>query len=170
MTRDAFDRFWTASLVAVFAIAMSGTGCSTVGGSRGGGRGEVGEVHLFGVPVALNLDSRPGPDGIGVRIYLTAGGRAQGIEMKRGRLEVLMFEGALTDEALASATPRKVWSYTPSQLAPAVGTSALGTGYQLALNWGADRPRNGAVTVIARYLPPNGAPLFSASSSIAAGN
>lgn len=168
--RRALSSLWTAWLVAVLSIAVSGSGCSTVGGSTGGGRGEIGEVHLFGVPVALNLDSRPGPDGIGVRIYLTAAGRAQGMEMHRGRLEVLMFEGALTDEALASATPRKMWSYTPPQLAPAVGTSALGTGYQLALNWGEDRPRTGAVTVIARYHPPTGVPVVSTSSSIAVGN
>lgn len=158
------------SLAATLWIAVLGLGCSTARDGRSGGRGEVGELHLFGVPVAIDLDSRPGPDGIGVRIYFTAAGRAQGIEMNRGRLEVLMFEGALTDEALASATPRKVWSYSPTQLAPAIGTSALGTGYQLALNWGADRPRNGAVTVIARYLPPKGSPMVSASSSIAVGN
>ena len=168
---DAVRRNHPAGIIALMlGLALLGAGCASTPGFRGGGRGDVGEVHLFGVPVALNLDSRPGPDGIGVRIYLTAAGRAQGIEMHQGRLEILMFDGALSDEALGASKPRKTWIYSPQQLAPAVGSSALGTGYQLALNWGQDRPRSGAVTVVARYLPPSGPPLVSTSSSIAVGN
>jgi hypothetical protein len=70
---------------------------------------------------------------------------------------------------MPGAAPRKTWSFTPSQLAPVVGTSALGTGYLLSLNWGEDRPRTGAVTVIARYHPPVGSDLISTPNSILVG-
>ena len=75
---------------ALLAVLLAG--CA--GGGRGGG-GAVAEVHLFGVPVALNLDGVPGPDGIGVRIYASGSGVARGIVVRSGVLEVLMFDGAV---------------------------------------------------------------------------
>ncbi len=144
------------------------TGCAAIHGA-GGGRGDIGEIHLFGVPVALNLDSKPGPDGIGVRVFMTPAGRARGTEMHEGRLDVLMFDGVVTETDFTRTPPLKVWSFTAQQLAPVVGSSALGIGYQLALNWGQSRPHVTSVTVVARYHPPSGPDLFSTPNSISVG-
>ncbi|MEN9676501.1 MAG: hypothetical protein RIS76_2397, partial [Verrucomicrobiota bacterium] len=52
---------------------LAASGCATGGGQS------VSELHLFGVPVALNLDPTPGPDGIGVRVYASDAGGAEGV-------------------------------------------------------------------------------------------
>ena len=154
----------TAALAVTLAMLV---GCA--GPRVSGGRSEIGEIHLFGVPVALNLDSRPGPDGIGVRVFMTPAGRARGTEMREGRLDVLMFDGVVTAADFTRTPPLKVWSFNARQLAPVVGSSALGIGYQLALNWEQNRPHVTSVTVVARYHPPSGPDLFSTPNSISVG-
>ena len=117
----------------------------------------------------MNLDSRPGPDGFGIRFYLTQDGKARGVEMRQGRIDVLMFDGAVPEAEIPSSQPLKVWSFTPQQLAPVAGTSALGMGYLLTLNWGTTRPRMTGITVVVRYHPPSGPDLYSAPNAIVVG-
>jgi hypothetical protein len=94
---------WPGLLLFVALAVVSG--CAH-GGSRGAGA--VSEVHLFGVPVALNLDGMPGPDGIGVRIYASGSTVARGVEIRQGVLEVLMFDGSVDGGNVRGATARKV--------------------------------------------------------------
>ena len=47
----------------VLAAALWTGGCAAPGASGTGGQA-VGSLHLYGLPVALDLDGRPGPDGI----------------------------------------------------------------------------------------------------------
>jgi len=143
----------------VLAIGLT-SGCAT------GGGGGVSELHLFGVPVAINLDQKPGPDGIGVRIYASAAGGGEGIAIRQGTLEVLLFDGIVSAAVAQTTPPLKVWSFNPSELKPYAGKTSLGAGYQLALKWGAEVPRQSVVTVIARYRSTEGALLWSSANTV----
>jgi hypothetical protein len=92
---------WPGLLLFVALAVVSG--CAHGGGR---GAGAVSEVHLFGVPVALNLDGMPGPDGIGVRIYASGSTVARGVEIRQGVLEVLMFDGSVDGGRVRGATAR----------------------------------------------------------------
>lgn len=169
--RPTFDRLWPwrfspESSVAlwIFPSALALWGCATSGQSASG---LPGELHLFAVPAALQLDDRPGPDGIGVRVYASAAGKSRGLEIRAGVLEVLLFDGSPTVAQMKNAKPLKIWSFPASELSPFVAVTSLGTGYQMALNWEANRPSGSVVTVIARYHPLQGAELVSSANTIA---
>lgn len=153
---------WRTGLLLFAALALV-PGCSH---GVGRGSGAVSEVHLFGVPVALNLDGRPGPDGIGVRIYASGSTVARGLEIRQGVLEVLMFDGAVDGGSVRGATPRKVWALDAKDLKPLAAETSLGVGYQLALRWEGSRPRSSVVTVAARYRGPDGREQWSAANTI----
>jgi len=143
--------------------ALVAAGCAT----GNGGRSEApAELHLFGLPVALNLDGKPGPDGIGVRVYASAAGLAKGVPITRGTLEVLMFDGVVGETELRTRSPRHQWSLPAAALKPFASLTSLGTGYQLALRWEQDSPRTPVVTVMARYHSPEGAELQSAANTV----
>lgn len=137
------------------------TGCA---GIRSGGR--LTELHLFGVPVALNLGSKSGPDGIGIRLYASTTDVAKGIPIRDGVLEILMFDGSVGEAYARSKDPLKTWSFTSSQLGAFVGTTSLGVGYQFPLRWGTEAPRQPVVTVIARHVAPNKAVTWSTATTI----
>lgn len=77
-----------------------------------------------------------------------------------------MFEGAVTDAAVREGKPRRVWKVTPEELKGLGAITSLGLGYPLTLRWGDDRPTGDRITVVARYVAPDGAAIFSAVSSI----
>jgi hypothetical protein len=124
------------------------------------------EIHLFGVPSALNLDSIPGPDGVGVRIYASTATVAKGLAIRSGTLEILMFDTPGQAANPEGNKPRHMWAFTPNQLKQVSGETSMGLGYRLALPWGADKPAGHSVTVIARYLPRKGKPIYSSPSTI----
>ena len=154
---------WPGLLLFVALAVVSGC-------AHGGGRGPgaISEVHLFGVPVALNLDGAPGPDGIGVRIYASGPTVARGVEIRKGVLEVLMFDGSVDGGSVRGVTARKVWTLDAKDLKPLAAETSLGVGYQLALRWEGNRPRGNVVTVTARYRGPDGRELWSAANTISA--
>ena len=149
-------------LIWVGLVVTPIAGCVT-GGSQGNG---ISVIHLFGMPVALNLDPTPGPDGIGIRIYASAPGVDQGIEIRQGSLEVLMLDGVVTEAQAKAAKPRKVWSFTSTALRSFAGKTSLGSGYQLALRWGKEAPPTSVVTIIARYRSPRGQEVWSTASTV----
>ena len=64
--------------------------CATIPSSS-----DISQVHLFGLPVAVNMDQRPGPDGISVRVFASAPDKARGLPVRSGTLEILAFDGPL---------------------------------------------------------------------------
>lgn len=141
-------------------------GCSTGSSPSRARGGPVGELHLFGVPVALNLDGRPGPDTLGLRIYASAAGAARGIAIRQGQLEVLMFDGTVSGATVRETPPLKLWTLDAAALKALTAETSLGIGYQLALGWGEQRPRGSVVTVIARLRVPGRPDLYSSPSTI----
>ncbi len=155
-----------ARLACIVALCILGAGCGGAGKAARGGRDAVADLHLFGVPVALNLDGVPGPDGIGVRIYASGPGVARGVAIRQGTLEVVLLEGVVDAGAVGTTKPLKVWSFDAPALKPLIAETSLGLGYQLALRWGKDRPTDKVVTVVARYRSPAGAVIYSTSNTI----
>lgn len=147
-------------LLALMACILSS--CATVApGSEG-----IEQIHLFGAPAALNLDGVPGPDGVGIRIYASSAAVAKGLPIRSGTLEILMFDTVAEAANPVSSKPRHVWTFDPQRLKSLSGETSMGLGYRLALPWGADKPGGHSTTVIARYIPRNGKPIYSAASTI----
>lgn len=180
--RVGFDRAWCSLRqrcvlwLLCLAVALVGsTGCVSMDNGTsppprsrsGSGSGKIEEIHLFTAPTALNLDGIPGPDGFELRIYASSVGRAHGLTITRGTIEVLFYDGVLRESDDGSSKPLHVWSFTPSQLRPFGSPTSLGVGYRLTMRWGADKPTKDSFTVITRYLLPNQTPMVSAPNVVA---
>ena len=147
------------AMLAAFCLA----GCAT-----SGGRGDrVDEVHLFGMPVTLNLDGKPGTDGFAVRIFVTKDGGGKGAVIKTGAIEVLMFDGVAGLAEITSKQPQQLWKFAARELPKFREQTSLGNGYRFALRWDKPPTRN-HITVVARYAPPQGEPVYSSPSAITA--
>ena len=116
----------------------------------------VSDVMLLSLPAAVNIDERPGADGIPVMVLLYD--RARGSEPRpvNGALELLLFEGNLTGSDSLDAKPFQVWRFGGQDLRPRLSRSLFGWGYELLLEWGRRVPSSDYVTLAARYLPPKG--------------
>ncbi len=149
----------------VVATLFLGAGCAT-GPGRGGG---IDSLHVFSVPVAFDLDNSPGPDGFGVTLYASAAGAAKGVAITSGRMEVLMFDGALATDAKSNAPPRQTWTFTSDDLKRHVIKTSLGTGYRFTPQWGAAPPARDLITIIVRYVSARETVIQSAPTSITIG-
>jgi hypothetical protein len=126
----------------------------------------INELNLLAVPVALNFDQIPGPDGFVLKVY--AGNRKQPkpIAIVGGSLEVLMFDGILNLSKPVSHQPRRIWTIPAEQLKNYQVTTSIGAGYELSLRWGDVVPVKDRITVTARYTSPAGERVSSAPSII----
>lgn len=138
-------------------------GCASARGRLGG---QPQEIHLYGVPASLNLDGVPGPDGFSVRIYASRSDRAKGLVVNSGAIEILMFDGVTRE--FSETNVLKNWRFTPKELPAHEMQTSLGHGYQFVLRWEDKKPARENITVLARYLPKSGPPVYSAPSSISA--
>src|SRR4051812_7538083 len=85
--RECAHKIARLSFLAFTLLALL-TGCATTGG-----RGDADELHMFGLPITLNFDNKPGADGFAVRVFATKGRGAKGTVIKNGAVEILMFDG-----------------------------------------------------------------------------
>lgn len=139
------------------------TGCA----SRGGLSGAPQEIHLYGVPVTLNLDEKAGPDGFAVRLYASRADRARGLAVNSGAIEIMVFDGIARDN-FSTREPLKTWRFTPKELPMHEAETSLGMGYRFVLRWDEKAPTRDHITVLARYVPKSGPPVYSAPSAISA--
>lgn len=155
-------RSFTSGIALVLAIAFAG--CATF---SGGGGGDVTELHLFGLPVTLNMDAKPGADGFAVRVYATKNGAAKGALVTAGSIEILMFDGVVGTGDLANQTPQQTWKFSGRELGKYEEQTSLGHGYKFALRWN-ETPKRKHITVLARFVPSKGEPIYSSPSTITA--
>lgn len=127
------------------------------------------ELHLFTVPSAMDLDGKPGADGFEVRIYASTAEKAKGLPINQGRLEVLMWDGVLSSQKGSTNKPLHSWTFKSDELKRFSTQTSLGVGYNLVLRWEEDVPRKEGFTVVARFFPNKGNPVYSAPSGIAMG-
>ena len=150
------------AIIAALGLALA-TGCAT----KGRVSGTPQEIHLYGVPVTLNLDDKPGPDGFAVRVYASRAERARGIAVSSGAIEILAFDGVAND-SFSEREPLKIWRFTTKELPAHEAQTSLGMGYRFVLRWDQNKPARDHITVLARYVPKSGRPVYSAPSAISA--
>jgi hypothetical protein len=119
------------------------------------------ELHLLTMPVALNLDGAPGPDGVAVKLFANVGNATKPAPIRSGEIEILLFDGLLTDKNVPTLKPAHTWTFTAKELKGFETQAMVGTGYQLTLRWGSFKPKNDRVTVIARHPIGDGRYLYS---------
>ena len=119
------------------------------------------ELHLLTMPVALNLDGAPGPDGVAVKLFANVGNAAKPAPIRSGEIELLLFDGLLSDNNVPMLKPAHTWTFTAKELKEFETQAMVGTGYQLTLRWGSFKPKNDRVTVIARHPIGDGRYLYS---------
>jgi hypothetical protein len=127
--------------------------------------GQIDQIRLVAVPVALNLDRRPGLDGFGVKVYGLSHSHAKPQAIRRGNIEILMYDGLLPG-GTNDVQPRCAWNYPASDLGQYEMISTIGLAYQFAPRWGDTKPTHNRITVIARYKPHADAIIESAPSVI----
>ena len=148
--------------VIITALGLAfGAGCATTGRVSGAPQ----EIHLYGVPVTLNLDDKPGPDGFAVRVYASRADRARGLAVNSGAIEFLAYDG-IANDSFSGREPLKTWRFTTKELPAHEAQTSLGMGYRFVLRWDENKPARDHITVLARYVPKSGPPVYSAPSAI----
>jgi len=156
------SRRFVALWMGVLTLAAC-VGCRSI---SSGGTGPINQLHLLVTSVALNLDGKPGADGVGVRLYASRRGEAAALPITQGTLDILMFDGNVPLDELSQHEPRHTWSYPAEKLKTQIQETSVGISYRFAALWGEDQPKGERVTVVARYTGPSGQPIYSAPSSV----
>jgi hypothetical protein len=158
------------NLIGAFALSLSFLGCVSdrppPPGRVGRTKGPIDQIHLTTGTTALNLDRVPGPDGFGVRVFASSSQTPMAVVILSGTLEILMFDGLLKETNAASAKPLRIWTYTPADLKNCAQNSVVGMAYLLTPLWGDAKPTQHRITLVARYVPKKGVPIYSAASAI----
>ena len=157
---------WFKSVLPLVFVAPLLVGCSS-GDKRltAPTRGPITELHMLAVPVALNLDPRPGPDSLAVKIYAGNLRDAKPVAITSGTLELMMFDGILKKSTNAP-TPLHTWTYPARELPRYQFKASIGIGYEFTASWTTNKPTAAKITLISRYLPDSGTPIYSAPSTI----
>lgn len=127
--------------------------------------GPITALHLITVPVALDLDRRPGPDGISLKIYANDSAHPKPIRIEAGTLEILMFDGTFAGRTNLPPVLR-TFTFPADGLRVHQFTAGIGTGYEFSLPWGTNRPTHRALSVAARHTAPGGRVVTSRPSSV----
>jgi hypothetical protein len=151
----------------IAGCATTGTGAGTLGLGKTPRASGIQELHLLTMPVALNLDGSPGPDGVAVKLFANVGSAAKPAPIRSGEIEILLFDGLLSGGSAVLPQPSHAWRFTAAELRGFETQAMVGTGYQLTLRWGAFRPKNDRVTLIARHPVGEGRYLYSTPGVIA---
>jgi hypothetical protein len=163
-------RHFAANIAAAALLALLAAGCEEPNVSAGGPVEpvvQVDKIDLWAAPYALEMDNRPGPDGVllNVNFYQVAQPKAVPV---RGTLEFLLYDGGLTAGQLLGRVPVDSWSFEGDQLESQAQRTYVGYGYRFPLQW-AQRPTRDIVTVVARYTQSDGRTVLSDPVSIPIG-
>ena len=140
------------------AIAVGMAGCVAGRDSPPRPVAAVNSVEMMGLPAAVDLDGRPGPDGWAVQVFLFQAESSSKVRTVTvsGTLQFLLLAGDVAGSDLLTATPIHTWSFTGPQLSRNVIRRLGLWGYGLRLQWPTPRPQAGTVTLVVRYKPPEG--------------
>ena len=121
---------------------------------------KVDHIDILSMPAALNFDHRPGPDGVRVTVYLYRLDRPEPVTIE-GTLELMVYEEKVSPSDLHTREPFHVWRFGPEKLARQLFRGIVGWGYAMDLHWGTRGPRSRTISLVARYLPPEGPDVYS---------
>ena len=152
-------------LLPALVLTLFLTACASTDKKPNTSPARITEINMLAVPVALNLDSLPGPDSVAVKIYAGNLREAKPVPITTGTLELLMFDGVLKKSSNAP-TPLHVWSYPARELKRYEFKASIGIGYEFTASWTTNKPAAAKVTLISRYVCESGSPIYSAPSTI----
>ena len=170
-SRDLCLRLWPLLLAGMLWAPL---GCTAPGAKPAGSTpaapvsagSRIDEINLVTMPVPINLESLPGIDGIVLKIYAVNYQHPRTQAIAAGALEVLMYDGLVRGGPGETNQCRHQWSFSAEELRGYAFTTRIGTGYSFRLGWGKDRPQQDKISVVARYQPPQGQPIYSSPSYI----
>lgn len=129
---------------------------------------EVVNVTVFTPQVAPRLDPAQPSQGIPAKVMLFADGKTV---LGDGILELVMYEGKIDVDQIASRQPLRTWTFSPQDLAERTFRSRYGLWYyQMFLAWEEERPRTAMVTLVARYRFQDGRVLYSGPQIVNVGS
>jgi len=132
-----------------------------------GQRTAGGAVAVPALPVPEGDSSRPSNrDGFQTAVWFFVNGQ-DAPTLVNGQVEVLMYDGVVSADAVPTAAPLHVWAFPGNQLEPyADRHRLLGWGYNFGLlEWGDDAPTQNRVTVAVRYTGGD-SPVYSAPQTV----
>ena len=129
------------------------------------------ELNLLQMPYALDLDKDLIPDAIAIQVFAVKPGKAKGSNITHGELKITLFDGfrkgEQTDDSLRII---KQQTYAAADLKPFAQKSLLGVSYHLLIRWSKEEaPKEGKVTLRARYTDPQGGVLYSSDNIVPVG-
>ena len=124
----------------------------------------IAQLNVITVPVALDLDGRPGPDGVALKLYASHATNPKAIRIRDGTIEILLFDGTFHGRTNPPPILRTA-VFTPAELRLNEFKSNIGYGYDLTLRWGTNLPTQRLMSVGARYTSPDGRPIVTRTSS-----
>ena len=95
------------------------------------------------------------------------GNAAKPTPIRSGEIEILLFDGLLSDKNLPTLQPAHTWNFTAKELEEFETQAMVGTGYQLTLRGGSFKPKSDRVSIIARHPMGAGRYLYSTPGVIA---
>jgi hypothetical protein len=123
------------------------------------------QLNLITVPVALDLDGKPGPDGIAVKLYANTARDPKAVRLREGTIEFVMFDGTFHRRTNPPPIIR-TFTFTAPELRLHEYSSKIGWGYDFTLRWGTNLPTQRIMSVGARYTVTNVPPIVSRPSSV----
>lgn len=141
-------------------------GCSSTERAAGAySPSDITAVHIMTLPVALNLDGKPGLDGFSLKVFANDAHNPKPVPIHSGNLEIMAFDGTLARKTNLPP-PLRIWSFSAEDLKQHEFRAGIGTGYEMTLAWGTNRPAQRMMTIGARYVSPAGGVILSHPSSI----
>jgi len=123
-------------------------------------------IYIDALPVAMNWDEKPGPDGLEAQVHFYRMDQPLPVTVS-GTLELLLFEGKVSAAAAQANRPFHTWSFTTRELAGTLRKDLAGWGYAMRLAWGSPAPAAGMVTLIGRYQASGGEWVYSSPVAVA---
>jgi hypothetical protein len=157
----------------LIGIALAAGGCTMNGGFGDGGPRSVDRVDrldLIAQGVAEDWDDRPGPDGVKARLFQYQVVRREPVAVQgTGDTEFMLYEGDVRGRLVANTPAFYTWRLAPGQLRQYESQFYGIPCFAVVLPWGTRTPSSKEVTLVARYLAPDGSVLYSAPTSIIVG-
>lgn len=123
------------------------------------------QLNVITVPVALDLDGRPGADGVAVKLYANDAKNPKATRIRGGTLELLMFDGSFFGRTNVPP-PLRTFRFSSAELRAREFKSNIGFGYEFSLLWSTNRPTQRIMSIAARYTAPDGRIVTSRPSSV----
>lgn len=156
---------WIAALPALLVAA----GCDGLGNNRRQPApvAQVDKVELrMPLQPMVDMDGRPGYDGLVCEVRFYRIDEARSVPVT-GMLELSLYEGRVARIDMGQVKPFCAVTYTRRELLGMEGTDRFGLlSYRIPLPWGPKPPAASVITLVVRYIPPRGRPVFSDPTSI----